>query len=80
MKVEVAVLGSSSVIVLMVSVDIKQHLTLTGLVTALELCEHGGGSGLSFSMPFFPQSLIFHAVSLDVKHHERRKKETLTVL
>ena len=42
MKVEVAVLGSPSLTVLMVSVDVKQHLTsLTFKVQ--ELCESRGG-------------------------------------
>ena len=40
MKVEVAILGSPSLIILKVSVEIKQHRTS---VTAQELCESGGG-------------------------------------
>ena len=39
MKVEVAVLGSPTVIVLTVSVDVKQHWTLTALRRVQELCE-----------------------------------------
>ena len=42
MKVEVAVLGSPSLIVLMVSVDVKQHL-LMNTFRAQELCGSRGG-------------------------------------
>ena len=42
MKVEVAVLGSPSLIVLMVSVDVKQHLNI-GHHRAQKLCESRGG-------------------------------------
>ena len=58
MKVEVAVLGSPSLTVLMVSVDVKQHS-----FRAQELCEVAvlGSS-----------SLIVLMVSVDMKHHERR--------
>ena len=31
------------------------------------------GPGLSFPIPFFPPSLISHAVSVDVEHHEGRR-------
>ena len=54
MKVEVAVLGSPSLISLMVSVDIKQHLKNR----VQELCESLGGR------PGFPVM-----VSVDVKQH-----------
>ena len=43
MKVEVAVLGSPSLISLMVSVDVKQHLEEIDELRAQELCESGGG-------------------------------------
>ena len=37
-----------------------------------ELCEQGGGPGLSLiPYPIPPQSLISHMVSVDVKHHEK---------
>ena len=38
-----------------------------------ELCEQGGGPGLSFPSPL-PPSLISHTVSVDVQRHEIRKK------
>ena len=44
MKVEVDVLGSPSLIVLMVSVDVKQHKTRTAREFRVqELCESRGG-------------------------------------
>ena len=47
MKVEVAVLGSPSLIVCTVSVDVKQHWTNDWTVRARELCERQSGrSGL----------------------------------
>ena len=45
-------------------------------IRAQELCEQGGGPNLSFPIPFLP-SLISHVVSVDVKHHERRKDTEL---
>ena len=50
MKVEVAVLGSPSLIVLMVSVDVKQHLKKNEEQANLEPRrdqKQGGGAGLS---------------------------------
>ena len=38
-----------------------------------ELCEQGGGSGLSFPIPFFPPSLISHTGFVGVKSHGRRR-------
>ena len=43
MKDEVAVLGSPSLISLMVSVDVKQHLKEIAKIRAQELCESRGG-------------------------------------
>ena len=43
MKVEVAVLGSPSLIVLMVSVNVKQHRNSLSPLRAQELCESRGG-------------------------------------
>ena len=43
MKIEVAVLGSPSLIVLMVSVNVKQHLKKKNVCRAQELCERPGG-------------------------------------
>ena len=42
MKVKLAVLGSPSVIVVMVSVNVKQYLTKNVCFRAQELCESGG--------------------------------------
>ena len=56
MKVEVDVLGSPSLIILTVSVDVKQHSTKTRKYRAQELCEsRGGRSGLP--VPFSPYGL-----------------------
>ena len=43
MKVEVAVLGSPSLVVLMVSVDLKQHLKKTSSQSSGAVCESRGG-------------------------------------
>ena len=60
MKVEVAVLGSTSLIVLIVSVDVKQQ---NRLPRAQELCEsRGGRPGFLGSL-----SLIILMVSVDRK-------------
>ena len=69
-KVEVAVLGSQSLIRLMVSVDVKYHERRRHEVRVQEPCEQGGGPGLSFPIPLFPPSLISRTVSEDVKHHD----------
>ena len=62
MKVEVAVLGSPSLTVLMLSVDIKQHLKKTLYDRAQELCEsRGGRPGLT--VPNSPYGFIEHHVS-----------------
>ena len=42
-KVDVAILGSQSLISLTVSVDVKQHWTWTQTLRAQELCESRGG-------------------------------------
>ena len=55
MKVEVAILGSPSLIVLIVSVDVKQ-------LRAQQLCESRGGRP-GFPVPNKP------TVSVDVKQH-----------
>ena len=63
MKVEVAVLGSPSLTVLMVSVDVKQHQTPTALeFRAQELCEIK--VAVLGSSP-----LIVLVVFVDVKQH-----------
>ena len=65
MKEEVDVLCSPSLIVLMVPVDVKQHLkkkTTCGSFRVQELCERSGGC------PGSP-SLIVRKVSVDVKQH-----------
>ena len=47
MKVEVAVLGSPSLIVLTVSVDVKQHLNLNSDTRAQEVCKSRDGQSNS---------------------------------
>ena len=59
MKVEVAVLGSPSIIVFVVSVEVKAPRKKK------ELCERRGGR------PWLP-SLLSLIVSVDVKQHESR--------
>ena len=61
MKVEVGVLGSPSLIVLMVSVDVKQHLKEND--RAQELCDSRGRCVLG------SVSLIVFMVSVHVKQH-----------
>ena len=67
MKVEVDVLGSPSLTVLMVSVDVQQCGRTAALnsakLRARDLCESRGGR------PGLPPSLIILMVSVDVKHH-----------
>ena len=63
MKVEVAVLGSPSLISLMVSVDVKQHLKEIAKIRAQELCESRGGR------PGLPVPNIVLMASVDVKQH-----------
>ena len=60
MKVEVDVLGSPSLIVRMVSVDVKQHLKK---LRAKELCKSRGGH------PGLPPSLLIRTASVDLKKH-----------
>ena len=61
MKVEVAVLGSQSLIVLLVSVDVKQHLKK---FRVQELCEsRGGRPGLS--VPKSPYGLCGRTATLN---------------
>ena len=43
-------------------------------VRVQDLCEQGGGPGLSFPVPFFPPSLISHEVSVDIKHDLKKKE------
>ena len=59
-KVEVDVLGSPSHIVLMVSMDVKQHWKK---LRAQELYESRGGR------PEIPPSLIIGTASMGVTHH-----------
>ena len=67
MKVEVAVLGSPSLIVLMVSVDVKQHKTRTALEFRVqELCEsRGGRPGLP--VPNSPYGLCGRKATLNLR-------------
>ena len=64
MKVEVVVLGSPSLISLMVSVDVNQHFNqrIHSIYRSQELCKSRGGR------PGLP-SLISLMVSVDVKQH-----------
>ena len=59
MKVEEAVLGSTPLIVLMVSVDVRQHCSISELRSCVKV-EVAVLSSLS---------LIVHTVSVDVKLH-----------
>ena len=70
-----AVLGSQSLIVLMVSVDVKQNWTRTEFTRAQEMCESWGGRP-GFSVANSPYlcslgspSLIVLIVSVGVKQH-----------
>ena len=63
MKVEVDVLGSTSLINLTVSVDVKPHFNQLVHCRAQELCESRGGRTSWFPVPNKP------TVSVDVKHH-----------
>ena len=67
MKVEVTVLGSPSLIILMVSVDVKQHSAWNS--DTQELCESRG------DRPGLP-SLIILMVSVDVKQHSAWNSDT----
>ena len=60
MKVDADVLGSPTLIVRMVSVDVRQHWTEH---RAQELCDVRGGR------PGFPVSQIVFKFSVDVKQH-----------
>ena len=64
MKVEVAVLGSSSLTVRTVSVEVKQNLRI-GQHRAQELCESRGGRPGLPALNYSPYGLC----GLDVKHH-----------
>ena len=59
-KVELAVPDSPSLIIIMVSVDEKQHWTELRPARAQELCKSRG------TVPGFPSLMVF-AVSVDVK-------------
>ena len=67
MKVEVAVLGSPSLTVLTVSVDVKQHLKKK----AQELCESGGGRP-GLHVPNSPYGLCRQKATLEEELHEDR--------
>ena len=74
MKVKVDILGSLSLISLMVSVDVKQHRNETSPGRARELCKQGGW----WAFALIPYSILLpsltnHAVPVQVKHHERKK-------
>ena len=67
MKVEVAVLGSISRTVLMVFVDVKQHLKLEQLCPRpQELCESRGGRP-GFPVPNSPHSLCGRDATLNTE-------------
>ena len=69
MKVEVAVLGSPSLIVRMVSLDVKQQLKKkTGCSELGSCCESGGGR------PGLPSLIVFR-VSLYIKQHLKKKEQ-----
>ena len=61
-KVEVAVLGSPSLIVRTGSVDVKRHWTSTELASLSELCESGGGLP---GVPNSPYSLCGRKATLN---------------
>ena len=63
MKVEVAVLGSPSLIILMVSVDVKQHLKKNHLNLEFKSCVKVEVAVLD------SPSLTVRTVSVDVKQH-----------
>ena len=70
MKVEVDVLGPQSLIVLTVSVDVKQHLKMKKKYRSnrtQELCEsRGGRPGLP--VPNSPDGVCGRKVTLNLKH------------
>ena len=67
-KVDVAVLGSPSLIVLTVSVDVKQHWEKMSCCSEVRSCVK-----VEVAVPGSP-SLIVLTVSVDVKHHERGRR------
>ena len=63
MKVEVVVLGSPSLIILMVSVDVQQYITWP--IRVQELCEsRGGRPGLP--VPNSPYGLCGHTATVNL--------------
>ena len=66
MKIEVAVLGSPSLIVLMVSVDVKQHGRRNSAHRAQELCENRGGRP-GLPVPNSPYGLCGRKATLNSK-------------
>ena len=67
-KVDVAVLGSPSLIVFTVSVDVKQHWEKMSCCSEVRSCVK-----VEVAVPGSP-SLIVLTVSVDVKHHERGRR------
>ena len=73
MKVEVVVLGSPSLIVLMVSVDVKQHRTRTLSIRVQDLCGScGGRPGLP--VPNSLYGLCGRKATLKNNNNRRRSK------
>ena len=70
-EVEVAVLGSPSLIIIMVSVDVKQHWWRNhSLGSDLERCEQGGAAGFSYQDGLFcccvcSSTVTFQTLSLE---------------
>ena len=71
MKVEMAVLGSPSVTVRTISVDVKQHLKKMMMMKAVESELR---SCANFEVDVLGSSFPVHMVSVDVKQHLKKKK------
>ena len=77
MKVEVTVLGSPLLIVLMISVDVKQHLNRNVRFRAQELCESGGDRP-GLPVPNSPYGLSGHKATLHLNlRHDGQTKSVL---
>ena len=78
-EVEVGVLGSSSFIVFMVAVDVKQHLKTNYTLRAQELCERRGGRfGLPApNTPYSPYGLCGCKATLEEEEEEEETENGL---
>ena len=74
MKVEMAVLGSPSVTVRTISVDVKQHLKKMMMMKAVESELR---SCANFEVDVLGSSFPVHMVSVDVKQHLKKKKKAV---